>query len=469
MLHPATKDAYTLFHEGVVTLSQVEHNGVRIDVEYLNRTMDSIQATIKSNEEKLIGDSVFKKWRKRFGEKTKLGSRQQLGSILFRELGYTPQSFTTTGQFQVDESTFESIDLPFVKLWQKTEKLKKLNSTYLMALHREVCNGFLHPSFNLHFVSTYRSSSDSPNFQNIPIRDPEIGAAIRKAFIPRDGYVMVEADYGALEFRIAANFWKDAAMISYASDPTKDVHRDQAADCYACDPDQVTKQMRYCGKNMFVFPILYGSDYINCSKNLWEAISQYNLELKDGTPVLKHLKKKGITQLGNLDRKAIPLSNSFEGHIKKVQKRFDDRFPEFGRNKDPWWDGYCSKGWFQLMTGFVISGVFTRNLLMNAPIQGPGFHCLLWSMNQIQKWLNKYRMKTKIIGQIHDCILLDAHKSELQTVLNYIRYAMTERVKKHYKWIVTPMEVEVDVVLNGETWYDKKPWVEKDGIWSAKA
>src|SRR5690606_20675796 len=102
------------------------------------------------------------------------------------------------------------------------------------------------------------NSSDSPNFQNLPIRNPKMAKIIRSAFIPRsDRHVLVEIDYSGIEVRVAACYHKDPVMIEYINDPTKDMHRDMAAQCYLAPPEQVSKQMRYCGKNMYVFPQFY--------------------------------------------------------------------------------------------------------------------------------------------------------------------------------------------------------------------
>jgi DNA polymerase-1 len=244
-LNPTTPDAYQLLHDGSLALAEVESNGMRIDVKRLDRTMEKCDEKIRRLKVQLEEDEVGRAWKKEYGGKTNMGSRSQLSHMLFDVIGCESKWRTKTGRHRVDEEVLEGLDLPFVRHYLKLESLKKLKGTYLQGVKRELAGEWLRPSFNLHLARTHRSSSDSPNFQNIPIRDPNIGKAIRSCFIPRDGHVLVEIDYGALEFRICASFWKDTSMVAYASDPKLDIHRDMAMECYKLTQDQVTKQSRF--------------------------------------------------------------------------------------------------------------------------------------------------------------------------------------------------------------------------------
>lgn len=96
------------------------------------------------------------------------------------------------------------------------------------------------------------------------------------------------------------------------------------------------------------------------------------------------------------------------------------------------------------------------------------FHCLLWSLIQLQKWLNKYKMKSLIVGQIHDCLLLDVPIDEIQDVLHTAKDIMTTRLRKAWDWLIVPMGVEVDVTPEGGSWADKALWVEENGEWKPK-
>jgi len=460
MIKPATIEAYRLMHDGALALAEVESVGMRMDVDRLDRTIDKVGERIVVLTERLKQDDVWETWKKKHKGKANLGSRIQLGDVIYKELGYKPEKYTEGSKDEkkenrkpkVDEKELTKIDLPFVKTYLEIERLKKLQSTYLIGIKREVCNGLVHPSFNLHLVRTFRSSCDSPNFQNIPIRDKQIGKLIRRCFVPRPNHVLVEVDYSALEFKVAACFWKDAAMIEYASDSTLDIHRDMAAECYMLETDDVLKDVRFFAKNQFVFPTLYGSYYVNTSRNLWNAVESGDLKTVDGRSLYEHLKSNGITKLGRCDSRQEPVKGTFEHHVRKVEKRFGNRFPDWTKRKGQWQARYNKRGWFKMMTGFVCSGVMSRNNLMNYPIQGPAFHLLLRSLIHAVKELKGW--KSKVIGQIHDSMIADVHEDELEDFLVLVKEIMTERVRKEWKWVVAPLSIEAEV--SDTNWFEKK-------------
>ena len=166
--------------------------------------------------------------------------------------------------------------------------------------------------------------------------------------------------------------------------------------------------MRYCGKNMFVFPQFYGDFYINNARAMWEAIDAMGHEV-DGVPLKQYLKRKNILRLGACDAKQQPANGTFEKHIKKVEMDFwQKRFKVYNQWKRKWWDKYLENGGFPTLTGFRIDGVMGRNDVINYPVQGSAFHCLLWSLIQLNRWLRKNKMRSKIVGQIHDSIVADA-------------------------------------------------------------
>lgn len=444
-------DAYKLIHEGAEALAAVEEAGMRVDIDYLDYAIKRTGQQIKSIAKKLRTLDEYKQQKERFGSKTNLTSRRQLATVLFDIMGHKPLQQTPTGRPKMDEATLNAVDSYYTRGYMKMEKLRKLKSTYLEGVRREAVDGFLHPFFNLHLVKTHRSSSDRPNFQNVPIRDPEIAKKIRRAYLPRDGQVLVEVDYSALEFRIAACFWKDPEMVTYASDSTKDIHRDVASEIWKCARNDVSKPARHCGKNMFVFPQLYGDFYINNARLCWEEVP--NLKVGD-TPMLEHLKEKGIRKLGKLDSTERPRKGTFEHHMKNVEDTFYSWFPHLSDGKVDWWNAYRKRGYFDLMTGFRITGVYSKNFVYNCPIQGPAFHLLLWSLTRMVKWMSKNKMRSKIVGQIHDSIVADVHKDELSDYLHKIREVMTVDVKKKWDWIITPLEVEAE--MSETNWYEKK-------------
>ena len=320
-------------------------------------------------------------------------------------------------------------------------------------------DGFLYNFFHLHLVKTFRSSSSLINFQNIPIRDPKAGSIIRRCFIPRSpNHVLVEIDFSGIEVRIAACYNKDPVLISYIKDKTKDMHRDMAAQCYKMEPSQVDKMARYCAKNMFVFPEFYGSIAQQCAPNLWGACTKHKLTV-DGVEMLEWLRQHGIKELGNTDfRSKTPLrKGTFVHHIKQVEEDFwNRRFKVYSRWKQTWLEKYRHNGGFHTLTGFTEDSYLRRNDVINHPVQGSAFHCLLWSLTEINSRLRRSKMKSKVVGQIHDSILADVHIRELGDYLQMARYIMTEALLKHWSWIVVPIEVEMEATPPGTSWFEKK-------------
>jgi len=129
-------------------------------------------------------------------------------------------------------------------------------------------------------------------------------------------------------------------------------------------------------------------------------------------------------------------------------------FPDWAERRTEWWNKYRKRGWFRLMTGFVMAGVFTRNELMNFPIQGPAFHCLLWSLIRLVKWMKKEKMRSCIIGQIHDSIVADIHRDELDDYLVKAKQVMTRDVREAWPWIITPLEVDCEIAKTN--WFEKR-------------
>ena len=468
---PYMKKAYRLLHEGTKALCIVEENGLRIDEDYLEKAISDTKRKIRRYQEKQKTSRVCREWKKAFGRKTNLESNDQLAVVLFEKIGHSPVAYTPTGKPKTDEKSLMAVDEPFVNRYLQIKKLQKALSTYLKGIQREVANGFIHPSFNLHTTVSFRSSSSNPNFQNIPIRNPEIGKLIRTAFIARKGRRLVEIDYSGIEVCIAACYHKDPNMIAYINDPSKDMHADMARECYRLKPNQITKTIRYCGKNMFVFPQFYGDWYIECARSLWEAIHTMKLETNDGMPLLKHLKKRGIRELGDLDPREEPRSHTFEKHIREVEKAFwNERFPMYNNWKKRWVRKYQSKCWMVSKTGFIAQGFMKRNEIINLPIQGSAFHCLLKSLNiLVLEELKKRNMKTMIVGQIHDSIVADVPDEEMQEYLNLARYVMTKLLVKQWPWIIVPLEIGVEATPIEGNWYEKKEWVtDSNGIWREK-
>lgn len=471
-MRPLSTDAYKLMHEGILALSQVEENGMRVDTEYLAQKMKDTKEAIQQMEHDIKQDEVFKVWKKRFKNKTKLDSGDQLGKVLFETMGYTPKEFTSGGEKgtpkpKTDIAALEQLNIPFVKKYLAIKKLKKARNTYLKGIQRETVDGIIHPVFNLHIARTWRSSSDNPNFQNFPIRDPNMGELIRRCFIPRDGNHIIEIDYSGIEVHSAQWYHHDPVMLSYLCDKTKDMHRDVSQQCYKLPDSEMSpqdkedakriKKIRFWGKNGFVFPQFYGDWYMSCASYMWNAITREKLVTRDGTSLKKWLRKKGITRLGQVNSKIPPMPGTFIAHIKEVEFDFwNRRFKVYKQWKDSWWEEYQRTGQVQTLTGFVFDGLYDRKKIINYPIQGTAFHCLLWSLIRLQKLLMKKRMKSLIIGQIHDSIVADVPAKEKDDYLELANRVMTVDIKKHWNWITTPIEVEAEVTPLNRSWFEKE-------------
>lgn len=456
-MQPITSEAYQLFHKASLVFTDMEENGVRIDTKYMKAALHSVTAKIDRLSDRLKRMEVYKIWRRESGTKINIDSRRQLAHVLFDVMKYPVTHRTKTGLAQVNEESLKEIDLPFITTLLRVEKYKKLRSTYLRGILKEVnYDGFLHPHFNLHTTKTYRSSSSNPNFQNIPVRNAEIGKIIRQGFIPRDGYYLTESDFSGIEVCVAACYNKDPRLIQYIIDPTTDMHRDMAAQIFMIKPEQVTKLIRYWGKSGFVFAEFYGDYYISCAKRMWKELIKGNFITADGINVKDHLAKQGITRLGRCDPKQTPQTGTFEKHMKEVEDDFwNNRFKIYARWKKQWWSAYERDGEFMTKTGFRIAGIYNRKEVTNYPIQGSAFHCLLWTLIELSAWLKRRKMKTKIIGQIHDSVLADVHKDELDDYIVMIKRIASKKLPRAWKWINVPLTIDVEVAPLGRSWHEK--------------
>jgi len=452
---PTTKEAYSLLHRGTLALAEIQHNGIRIDTQYLDRAEQATTDRIKELNRRIKEDEIYTIWKKSYGSKLNLDSRPQLGDVLFNKMGLESKKKTKTGRYSTDVEVLENLDIPFTRAYLDIAKLKKLKNTYIRGIKREVVDDFLHPSFNLHLVWTGRSSADSPNFQNIPIRNPLISKIIRRAFIPREDHILVEIDYSQLEVRIACAYHQDPVMIKYLEEDY-DLHREMGGQCFCLPTEEVPSDLRRAAKGAFVFAEFYGDWYPHVARGLWDEVARLGCKTKDGTPIHIHLHRKGIHELGDCSPDKDPRPNTFENHIKKIEDKFwNERFPVYNQWRDTWYKEYQKKGWFVTKVGYLIQGVYKRNKVINAPVQSAAFHCLLQSLIWLVQWLKENKMRSLVTGQIHDSIQLDIHKDELNDVLRAAKHIMTDRLREHWKWINVPLDIEIKG--SDKNWYSIEP------------
>jgi len=446
---------YDLFHKGTIALSEVESNGIRVDVKYCKRKRRELLLEAGMLDTEIQGSKAGKLWAKHFGAKTNYNSRQQLAKVLFGLMGHVSVIKTATGKDSASEEALAKVDDPVAKWFLISQKLKKCANTYLDNIILNTTKGILHPFFHLHFAASYRSSSSEPNFQNFPVRDEFIGKLIREAFRARPGRCLVEVDYSAIEVRVAACYHKDPTMLEYINDPTKDMHSDMASECFMIPKDQVTKEIRYFGKNCFVFPQFYGSVYQQCAPSLWEARP---LEMKNGMTIGEHLMYiKGIHKLGTCSFDKDTKKGTFEDHIRKVSDNFwNVRFPVYSQWKRKWYSDYLETGEFHSLTGFKYWGIFHKNQVINYPIQGSAFHCLLLALIYLQRAIRKHHKRTLIVGQIHDSIVADVPENEMEWYLDMVQKIMVDKVGRAYSWLIVPLEVEAEASGVEGTWYEKE-------------
>ncbi len=461
------QEGYQLLHDGAIALAQVEANGIRIDLLLLQSTKEKLKSNIRNLRAELEADPIWEGWHKRFGTKSSLTSRDQLSDVLHVQLNYEIEDTTESGRPSTDEAALQKFDNPFVDKLVRMLKYEKALGTFLKGIEKEVVGDRLHPFFNLHTVRTYRGSSDSPNFQNFPVRDKEIAELIRRMFIASPKSVLVENDFKGIEVSCSACYHKDENFISYITTPGKDMHRDMAAQIYCLEPGQVSKDARYGAKNKFVFPQFYGDYYIACAKSLWEWIDKGKLKREDGISLKQHLVGHGITELGDFDpdkdEGGRPQPGTFQHHLKEVENDFwNKRFRGYGQWRKDWYAAYLEKGYFDLLSGFRIYGNFSRNQTTNYPVQGSAFHCLLWTLIQVNKALHRYKMKSKVVGQIHDSLIGDVREDELKDYLELVEHTVSVRLRKHYPWLIVPMEVEVEI--SPRSWWEKKEVKFKRGL-----
>jgi len=465
-----TKEAYELFHEGSLALAEAEFNGIRCDRDYCEKMIANLARQEKALTAQLEKTDLGIAFKQRYRNSTNFGSDHQLRQILYTDMGLQTSRKTRGGKkgqqlASVDNTALESLGRDDVRLLLRIRNVQKMGNTYLKNLLQESeADGYIHPFFHLNSYDddkgggarSYRGSSSDPNFQNQPNRHEQDRKLVRRAFLPRPGHRLVGRDYGGIEVRISACNHQDKNMIRYI-EQGDDMHRDCASMAFLLPQELCTKkagryggEIRQTGKNAYVFPQFYLQQPENTARGLWGQMVEMPLRMPNDPDktVQQHLKEKGIKSY-----------DAFEKHIIKVIEGFwTDMFPGFKKWRDKHIEAYNRKGYFDMLTGFRVEGVLTPFQLGNYPIQGPAFHCLLWSLIQVNKlWKGKGEgWRSKIVGQIHDELTTDEHDEEFQTNQQEVIPIMAEDIRKHWDWIIVPLEVEADATPVDGNWFEKK-------------
>ena len=412
---------------GSRALTNSQDYGIATDEEYY----DNIKKKISISKE-------AKLYKKKTGKVLDTASTDDLKALFFDVLKLESTHKTEKGNISLDADALESVNLPIAKRIVRCRKLTKVND-FAKLIRKESTYGLIHPFIHLNRARSYRSSSSNPNLQNMPNRNDFGRNMVRGGIIPRPGHRLGGNDYGGIEVCIAGCYTQDPTLINYINDSSTDMHRDSAAKIFKLPLKQITKQIRFVGKNGWVFAQFYGSWYKSCAKRMWVEVPL--LKLVNGTPLLDHMKSKGI---GTYEQ--------FETYLKKVEWWFWDRFPVFRRWQTKVLNHYLKTGQVEMFTGFVRRGQLTPNKVINTAIQGTAFHCLLEANIILDEILYEEGWDTMVLGEIHDDIVSDIADNEMNEYLALQHDVMTKRVPDKYPWIIVPLTTEAELTGVDKAW-----------------
>jgi DNA polymerase-1 len=395
----------------VPVLADIEHEGVKIDSNAMNEYSAELQGYVQELEGQIFKEA---------GQEFNIGSPKQLGEVLFdkMQVGAGKIKKTKTGQYATGEEILSQLagDYPIAGLILEYRQLTKLRSTYVEALPQLVCtDGRVHTTFNQAVTATGRLSSTNPNLQNIPIRT-EKGREIRKAFVPRDEkHTLLAADYSQVELRIMADFSGDKTMIE-AFRLGQDVHSSTASKVFKVPLDQVDSEMRRKAKTVN-FGIIYG-------------ISAFGLAQRIG------ISRKEATDIIETYFQEFPSVKAFMDD--SINRARELEYAETLLKRRRYLRDINSRN-------ATLRGYTERNAI-NAPIQGTAADIIKMAMINIHDFLEREKLGTKMILQVHDELVFDAVKEEVEYVTPKIRELMTTALLLPHG---VPLEVEVGT---GDNW-----------------
>ena len=393
----------------VTVLEDMEREGIKLDIDSMREFSKELEGYLTQLTKDIFSQA---------GEEFNINSTKQLQDILFNKLQLPPTKKTKTG-FSTDARSLESLQHQheIVDHLLNYRQIQKLKSTYADALPNMINpkTGRIHTTFNQTVASTGRLSSNDPNLQNIPIRT-SMGKEIRKAFVPRDDqHVILSADYSQIELRIMASICDDSNMLN-AFKNQEDIHRSTAALVFKVNPEEVTSDQRRKAKEVN-FGILYG-------------IGPFGLK----------------TRLGITQAEAKNVIDTYFGTFKNVKKFMDDSVANARE-----------KGFAETLLGRrrFLQNINSNNQMLrssaeriaiNMPIQGTAADMIKIAMINIFDELKKKKFKSKMILQVHDELLFDARKDELEDLKPMIKELMENAMPLN-----VPITVEMGV---GNNWLD---------------
>ncbi|MEW6506130.1 MAG: DNA polymerase I [Bacteroidota bacterium] len=403
------KVAYEIEFPLVPVLEDMERTGVKIDVKNLNGFSKDLQLLLDNYSQEIF---------KQAGESFNINSTQQLQKILFEKLKLPPTTKTKTG-YSTDVRALESLkgSHQIIDTIMDYRQVAKLKSTYADALPDLINSktGKVHTTYNQTAASTGRLSSNDPNLQNIPIRS-DLGKEIRKAFVPTDkDRIILSADYSQIELRILASICGDETLMN-AFINNDDIHRRTAALIFNVDPTAVNPDMRRKAKEVN-FGILYG-------------LGPFGLK----------------TRLGITQTEAKGIIDNYFNSFKKVKSFMMDSIKKAQK-----------KGFAETITGrrrFLkninsnnrVVRQFEERVAINMPIQGTAADMIKIAMINIHKTLEKNKFKSKMVLQVHDELVFDAYKNEIDNLIPLVKKLMEEALPLN-----VPVVVDTGI---GDNWLD---------------
>jgi uracil-DNA glycosylase family 4 len=449
------KGVFELEQEGVLALGTAEAEGFNLIEGYFEANTEKIRKEISDLEAELLSSDEAKTFRKNTGRTFKFGNNRDLEEMLYEIIGVKLDKKTASGARAKDAEVLISMKHSWTDKLLELNKLKKVEGTYFGQINREAIYDKIHTFYYLHTTRTSRSSSGSPNWQNIPKRDPIAKNYIRKGVCAPEGQHLFEADYGSLEVRVAACYTKDPKLISYILDPSTDMHRDSALEIFDMSKNtydsidkKLAKVVRFHAKNGFVFANFYGSSYRSCAKTLWKVapdiiIEKSELASKKDMNLADHLRYRGFRKY-----------EEYEEHIKEVVDVFWKKFSTFRKWQKDTEAFYNKHKYVENYLGFRRRGPLGHNEIINTAIQGTAFMCLLWAFNRLDDIQTAEGWQSRLRGQIHDSIIGSLEPSEYAYVLSTIKNVMEIELREAYKWINVPMVAEFEISPINGTWAD---------------
>ncbi len=394
----------------VFVLADMERYGIRVDRQRLVDYRESLENSIEETTKEIYELA---------GEEFNLNSPKQLGAILFEKLGLKGGKRTKTG-YSTAAEVLEGLryDNPIVDKILYYRQIAKLKSTYadgLLAVINEK-DGRIYSTFNQTITATGRISSTEPNLQNIPVR-LELGREFRKVFIPEDGYVFADADYSQIELRVLAHMADDKTLIN-AFKEGQDIHRLTASQVFNVPFEEVTSKQRSDAKTVN-FGIIYGMGAFSLAKDLGitkKMAEKYIEGYFAKYPNIKKYMDKTIEQAET------------QGYVSTIFER---------RRPVP-----------EIKSGNFNTRAFGERAAMNMPIQGSAADIIKIAMINVSRRLKENNMKSRLILQVHDELLIETAEDELDKVSDILKNEMENAVSLN-----VPMVADVH---SGKSWFEAK-------------